>query len=52
MARLRAADAIVHAGDLSTPAVLEELEALGPPVHAVHGNVDDEAVRARLPEVT
>ena len=52
VARLRAADAIVHAGDLSTQTVLEELEAMGPPVHAVHGNVDDEAVRARLPEVT
>jgi len=52
VARLRTADAIVHAGDLSTPAVLAELEALGPPVHAVHGNVDDEALRARLPEVT
>lgn len=42
----------MHAGDLSTTGVLEELEDLGPPVHAVHGNVDDEAVRARLPEVT
>ncbi|HEV2770947.1 MAG TPA: metallophosphoesterase family protein [Solirubrobacteraceae bacterium] len=52
LAHLRAADAIVHAGDLSTAAVLEELEALGPPVHAVRGNVDDAAVRARLPEVT
>jgi uncharacterized protein len=47
---LRAADAIVHAGDLSTAAVLDELLALGPPVVAVHGNVDDAAVRARLPE--
>jgi len=52
LARLRAADAIVHAGDLSTTGVLEELEGLGPPVHAVHGNVDDKAVRGRLPEVT
>lgn len=42
----------MHAGDLSTAAVLEELERLGPPVHAVRGNVDDAAVRARLPEVT
>jgi len=48
--RLRAADAILHAGDLMTLAVLEEIEALGPPVHAVHGNVDDAAVRAALPE--
>jgi uncharacterized protein len=48
-ARLICAEAIVHAGDLSTLAVLEELRALGPPVTAVHGNVDDAAVRATLP---
>src|SRR4051794_41915575 len=48
--RLRAADLILHAGDLMRVEVLEALEALGPPVHAVHGNVDDTAVRARLPE--
>jgi putative phosphoesterase len=49
LVRLRAAEAIVHAGDLSTLAVLEELRAIGPPVAAVHGNVDDAAVRAALP---
>ena len=38
--RLRAADAILHAGDFMRLEVLEMLEALGPPVHAVHGNVD------------
>ena len=48
--RLRAADLIVHAGDLSRVEVLEGLEALGPPVAAVRGNVDDATVRARLPE--
>jgi putative phosphoesterase len=48
--RLHEADLIVHGGDLSTLAVLHELERLGPPVVAVHGNVDDGAVRARLPE--
>ena len=47
--RLRAADAILHAGDLMRLEVLRELEALGPPVHAIHGNVDDAAVRAVLP---
>ena len=47
--RLRAADAIVHAGDLSTLAVLDELRGLGPPVTAVRGNVDDAAVCAALP---
>jgi putative phosphoesterase len=30
--------------------VLVELEALGPPVVAVHGNVDSPDVRARAPE--
>jgi uncharacterized protein len=49
LARLRAADLILHAGDLKTFAVLAQLEALGPPVAAVQGNVDDEELRARLP---
>ena len=48
--RLAAADLIVHAGDLVTLAVLKELRALGPPVHGVHGNVDDVEVRRELPE--
>jgi uncharacterized protein len=47
--RLRRAELILHAGDLVAPSVLEELEALGPPVAAVHGNVDEAAVRSRLP---
>jgi uncharacterized protein len=49
VARLQAADLIVHAGDLIRLSVLRELEAYGPVV-AVHGNVDDEEVRAALPE--
>jgi putative phosphoesterase len=48
--RLARADHIVHAGDLSTLAVLDELGALGPPVLAIHGNVDDAETRAALPE--
>ena len=47
--RLRAADAILHAGDVTAASVLAELEALGPPVQGVHGNMDDAAVRDRLP---
>jgi putative phosphoesterase len=47
--RLRAADAILHAGDLSEASVLAALEALGPPVHAVRGNVDSAELQARLP---
>jgi uncharacterized protein len=47
--RLRVADFILHAGDLSSLAVLEELQALGPPIAAVHGNADEPAVRDLLP---
>jgi len=47
--RLKVADLIVHAGDFSTLAVLEELKALGP-VIGVHGNTDDALLRATLPE--
>ncbi len=48
--RLAAADLILHAGDLSTRALLDQLEAIGPPVKAVHGNVDSEELRRQLPE--
>jgi putative phosphoesterase len=47
--RLRAADLVLHAGDLAAATVLDELEALGPPVAAVHGNADDAQLRRRLP---
>ena len=47
--RLRAADAILHAGDFVERSVLDALTALGPPVHAVHGNVDTADVVAALP---
>ena len=49
MDALRGADLILHAGDLSAVSVLEELRALGPPVHAVLGNADEPALRAALP---
>jgi hypothetical protein len=47
--RLKAADLIVHAGDLSRLEVLDQLRTLNEVV-AVHGNVDDADVRAVLPE--
>jgi putative phosphoesterase len=47
--RLRGADAILHAGDLFELSVLRELEALGPPVHAVRGNVDSPELALILP---
>jgi putative phosphoesterase len=49
LARCREADAILHAGDFVDVPVLEALRALGPPLHAVHGNVDSAGVRALLP---
>ena len=47
--RLRAADLILHAGDVSTAAELDALRSLGPPVHAVHGNADEWELRETLP---
>lgn len=47
---LRGSDLILHAGDLSAVSALDELRALGPPVEAVYGNVDEPALRALLPE--
>ena len=49
--RLAACDAILHAGDLIELSVLEQLQAIGPPVHAIRGNVDSAELQARLPLV-
>jgi hypothetical protein len=46
---IAAAEAVIHAGDFFAAAALEEAEALCPVVHAVHGNVDEELLRRRLP---
>ena len=43
------ADLIVHAGDFAGPEMLTEFEAMGPPLVAVHGNVDAPEVARRLP---
>jgi putative phosphoesterase len=48
--RLRAADVILHAGDVVAAPVFEELRALGPPLHAVRGNMDDAVLCDLLPE--
>jgi len=48
--RMAAADLIMHAGDFTAPEVLADIEALGPPVAAVHGNIDPPELRERLPE--
>jgi putative phosphoesterase len=47
--RLRAADAVLHAGDFVELSVLRDIEALGAPVHAVRGNVDSSELIALLP---
>ena len=47
---IAASDLVVHAGDVMTPEALAEIEAIGPPVRAVAGNMDGWDLRARLPE--
>ena len=48
--RIEAAGLLLHAGDFSTLEVLRELEAIGPPLVGVHGNVDSADIRRLLPE--
>jgi uncharacterized protein len=48
--RLAGADAILHAGDFTSEQALREIEAIGPPLHAVHGNVDAPEVQSALSE--
>jgi putative phosphoesterase len=48
--KIRAAEAVIHAGDFSAVSVLSELEALCPVVLGVYGNVDEPALWRRLPE--
>lgn len=43
------ADALIHAGDFVTEQAFSEIASLGVPLHAVHGNVDEPALQARLP---
>ena len=43
------AEAVIHAGDLAGLSALEQLATLCPRVHAVHGNVDEPALRRSLP---
>jgi putative phosphoesterase len=43
------AEAAIHAGDFSASSALAEVERLCPVVHAVHGNVDEPALRRALP---
>ena len=47
--RIAGADLLLHAGDFSTLEVLRELEAIGPPLLGVQGNVDSAELRRLLP---
>lgn len=46
---IAAADLVLHTGDWVRPEVIDDIAAIGPPLRGVHGNVDDAAVRARMP---
>jgi putative phosphoesterase len=50
MQRLEASDLILHAGDFTGTELLRELASLGPPVEAVHGNMDEPELMRGLPE--
>jgi putative phosphoesterase len=47
---IRRSDLVLHAGDVSTATALAELRAIGPPVAAIHGNVDDPRLHRKLPD--
>ena len=46
---VREADLVVHAGDFVEASVLDAFQAVAADLVAVYGNVDDAAVRRRLP---
>jgi uncharacterized protein len=46
---IAAADLLLHAGDFVTTGVLHDLEAIGPPVIGVHGNIDSAELQQLLP---
>ena len=47
---LRSSELILHTGDFTRLETLELFAAIGPPVVAVAGNVDEPAIHERLPE--
>jgi len=49
--RMRESDLVIHAGDISTREVLEQIQAAAEtPVAAVHGNVDTAELQNELPD--
>lgn len=49
LAALAGVDALVHAGDVGDPAILDALAAVAP-LHAIRGNIDTQGPCAALPE--
>lgn len=49
MRLISASDLVLHGGDFVTAEFLAELRALGPPVEAVCGNMDEQALKQELP---
>ncbi len=47
--RIANADLVLHAGDFTSATTFAEIELIGGPLLAVHGNVDEEELRRRLP---
>jgi putative phosphoesterase len=46
----RAADLLLHCGDVTAVRFWEELQRLGRPLEGVHGNMDEPALRDLLPD--
>ena len=44
-------DEVWHAGDIGSTEVADRFEAMRPTFRAVYGNIDDDKLRARYPEV-
>ena len=47
---IAASDLVVHTGDFTRLEALELVAGIGPPLVAVHGNVDEPGIVERLPE--
>jgi uncharacterized protein len=47
---LRGADLVLHGGDFVSVKFFEELQAIGPPVEGICGNMDEPALKALLPK--
>jgi len=46
---VRDADLVIHAGDFTSPEMVDTFRSMGPPLLAIHGNADEDGVRSALP---